>query len=305
MSNNPAFVMCGGNPDDYADVAISTMEHLPCGVLSLSAGGTIEFFNGRLFDRFPISLEDLSIGMSLEDFIHLIGPHFGWSDHRQERVIASHYAWMKKKEATVLNHHFNDNTVLSVGCQPRPDGGGVLTFLDSSDPSKEVVEIRKYAFHDPLTEIMNRRSLEDRFTQMQDDGSMVGKALLLVDLDMFKDVNDTYGHAIGDAVLVEVVQRMQDIVQDDDRLFRLGGDEMVIFPQQAGNGAARTIGEEIVRACSEPMSIEGLNIGIGASVGIAHAVPGDCAGTFLARPTLRFMQPKIRVVGAFLNTPRE
>lgn len=294
MSNTPAFVTCGGDPEAYAALAVSVVEHLPCGVLSLSADGTIEFFNGRLFDRFPIRHEELSIGMSLEDFIHLVGPHLGWSYDRQERVIASHYRWMKEKDAIILNQYLDDGTVLGVSCQPRSDGGLVLTYLDSSDPNKEAAEIRKYAFNDPLTGIMNRRALEDLFAQVDHDASIAGKALLLIDLDQFKDVNDTHGHAIGDAVLVEIVTRIKSIVQDDDRLFRLGGDEMVIFPLSSGREAARAIADRIVQACSASMTIDGKSISIGASVGVAHALQDEKGADLLGRADLALYTGKHR-----------
>ncbi len=128
------------------------------------------------------------------------------------------------------------------------------------------------------------------------DGLIAENALLLIDLDRFKPVNDTYGHAIGDAVLSEIVERIKVILQDEHRLYRLGGDEIVIFPQPVGNGAARALGEDIVRTCSEPMSIEGLNIDIGACVGLAHAVPAIAAGTCSARLTLRSTRPNTKDV---------
>ena len=292
MSNTTAFARCGGDPDAYVALAASAMEHLPCGVLVLSAAGVIEFFNGRLFDLLPIQEEELRIGMSLENWIHLTGPRFGWSHDRQKRVIASHYEWMGKNEATILHHYHEDGSVLGVGVQPRPEGGAVLAFLDSSNPSREASEIRKFAFRDPLTKLLNRRALEERFKQIQDDGQVAGNALLLIDLDHFKTVNDSYGHAIGDLCLTEVGRRIAAILPTDDLLFRLGGDELVVWPQPARDGAAQVTGKEIVRACAEPMSIKGCTILIGASVGIAHAVPGDRGGDLLAKADVALYRAK-------------
>lgn len=292
MSSTPAFARCGGDPDAYAALAASAMEHLPCGVLVLSASGVIEFFNGRLFDLLPIQDADLRIGMSVENWIHLIGPHFGWNHDRQKRVIASHYEWMGKNEATILNHYHEDGSVLGVGVQPRPEGGAVLTFQDSSNPSREASEIRKFAFRDPLTGLLNRRALEERFEQIPDDGQVVGNALLLIDLDHFKTVNDSYGHATGDLVLTQVVRRIAAILPTDDLLFRLGGDELVVWPQPVRDGAAQVIATDIVRVCAEPVRIEGQTILIGASVGIAHAVPGDRGGDLLGKADVALYEAK-------------
>lgn len=123
------------------------------------------------------------------------------------------------------------------------------------------------AFHDPLTGLANR----GRFFQRDDAPLPAGAALLYVDLDRFKPVNDRLGHTAGDLVLVTVADRIRRAVRPDDRLTRFGGDEFVV--ECAGvetDEEAIAIAERIIAAVQEPIRLDLAEICIGASVGIAR-----------------------------------
>lgn len=132
------------------------------------------------------------------------------------------------------------------------------------------------AFTDPLTELGNRGAL-DRFLSSRQDSSL-SYAVLAVDLDGFKHVNDTYGHAAGDRVLQEVAERLRRCVRAGDVLVRHGGDEFLVFLAMldpARDGPARRIAQRVVQRIAEPMALEETaaagpdGLRVGASVGVA------------------------------------
>ncbi len=124
------------------------------------------------------------------------------------------------------------------------------------------------AFHDPLTGLANR----GRFFQRDDAPLPSGAALLYVDLDRFKPVNDELGHTAGDLVLVTVADRIRRAVRPSDRLTRFGGDEFVVeCVGVASDEEAIVIAERIIAAVQEPIRLDLAEIRVGASVGIARA----------------------------------
>ncbi len=112
-----------------------------------------------------------------------------------------------------------------------PDGGMVITYHDVTDMRRASAEIETLAFYDPLTGLPNRRLLLDRLTQATTRSQRSGQlgALLFLDLDQFKTLNDTMGHEMGDALLLQVAQRLRAGVRNVDTVARLGGDEFVIM----------------------------------------------------------------------------
>jgi diguanylate cyclase (GGDEF)-like protein len=140
------------------------------------------------------------------------------------------------------------------------------------DAQKHVVELTHHAFHDSLTGLPNRKHLLDRageaVEQAAADGTRV--ALLLLDLNGFKQVNDTVGHHAGDVLLQLVGKRLQAAVRFPDMVARLGGDEFsVLLTGDPDETAAVLAGERICERLRKPFDIEGQEVKIGASVGVA------------------------------------
>ena len=127
------------------------------------------------------------------------------------------------------------------------------------------------AYHDPLTGLPNRRALADQIeSAIAGASETTGAALLMVDLDHFKGVNDVHGHAAGDKLLRDVAERLNELVGQGARAFRLGGDEFAILsPVGADHDAARRMARRIVQGMSEPFAAGPLVHHIGASVGIS------------------------------------
>jgi diguanylate cyclase (GGDEF)-like protein/PAS domain S-box-containing protein len=148
----------------------------------------------------------------------------------------------------------------------------VCTIRDESERWLAEEELAQQAMRDPLTGLPNRTLLTDRLDQAlrrarRADG---GVALLYVDLDWFKDVNDQYGHLAGDAVLREVAARLRTAVRPGDTVARIGGDEFVVLCDPvSGAPAASEIAARVLTGLTQPVILEDVSIDLSASVGVA------------------------------------
>ena len=130
------------------------------------------------------------------------------------------------------------------------------------------------AFHDVLTGLPNRSLVEDRLTQAL---ALAGRhdqrvALLLLDLDRFKNINDTYGHHAGDELIIEVARRLNEIVRTSDTVGRIGGDEFIIvMPEVENIGQVQSLAKRIISRLSEPYQLVGSELWVGVSIGLALA----------------------------------
>jgi diguanylate cyclase (GGDEF)-like protein len=169
-----------------------------------------------------------------------------------------------------------DGRVINVHCRTLPDGGWVATHEDITERRRTEERITYLANFDALTGLSNRAQFNEQLSRLVaylDRGHRF--ALHAVDLDRFKEVNDTLGHAAGDEILRQVAARLRDAVRTGEVVTRLGGDEFAILqfplerPEEASALAAR-----IVKLLAKPFIIDGRTVEIGASVGIALA-PSD------------------------------
>lgn len=152
--------------------------------------------------------------------------------------------------------------------------------LERAERTSRQAEVRltHWATHDALTDLPNRRLLEDRLTvamrQARRDGRAVG--VLFVDMDGFKAVNDTHGHAAGDRLLVDVAARLRAAVREADTVARVGGDEFVVALAGVRDlDEAHAIADGVAAAVRGPYSVDGTQLDAGASVGLALVDDGD------------------------------
>ena len=148
----------------------------------------------------------------------------------------------------------------------------IATFVDISARKAAEKHIYQLAHHDPLTGLYNRFSLEERLgqalMQVQREGGQL--ALLFIDMDRFKVINDTLGHHVGDALLVEIARRLQGVVRDSDIVARIGGDEFVVVLTGIEESmAAMTVAEKIVTNLGVPYEIGEHQLHSTPSVGIS------------------------------------
>jgi diguanylate cyclase (GGDEF)-like protein len=138
------------------------------------------------------------------------------------------------------------------------------------DLTRQRAILARQAFRDPLTELGNRKMFIDHATDALADADGTMTAVILVDLDGFKDINDTYGHATGDALLRATAERLNANVRANDTVSRLGGDEFVVLlPRLADDTIADTVANRILRDLAQPLIIGEAVLTIPASAGIA------------------------------------
>jgi diguanylate cyclase (GGDEF)-like protein len=176
----------------------------------------------------------------------------------------------------LLEWERQNGTVLELRTNALPDGGFVRTISDITERRRSEARILHLANHDPLTGLANRvlfhKSLSAALDGVQRGCSF---ALLLLDLDGFKGVNDTVGHPFGDKLLALVGDRLRSTVRADDVIARLGGDEFAILQSAAATAEdCRELAGRLVEVLGAPFLIEGQHVVIGASLGIARA-PAD------------------------------
>ena len=142
--------------------------------------------------------------------------------------------------------------------------------------------LTEQAVRDPLTGLANRALFEERLRGALSRDARSGGAtgVLFLDLDGFKDVNDRYGHAVGDAVLRVVADRLRSAVRPADTVARLGGDEFVVLVDGATDAGMATLVHRLTHAVEEPLHVRGIDLQVGVSVGQALASEGaaDPAG---------------------------
>jgi len=147
-----------------------------------------------------------------------------------------------------------------------------MTVVDISDRKRAEEQIEFHAYHDVLTNLPNRKLFNDRLMQNVTRARRSGRsvAVMFVDLDHFKTINDTLGHEAGDELLLEMSRRLRDCVRDDDTVARLGGDEFTIILAELRHPEdAAGVAEKIIRNVQEPMTIAGATVEVSASIGIA------------------------------------
>ncbi|HEX2123531.1 MAG TPA: EAL domain-containing protein, partial [Thermoanaerobaculia bacterium] len=146
------------------------------------------------------------------------------------------------------------------------------TVVDISDRKRAEEQIEFHAYHDVLTHLPNRKLFTDRLRHSLTRAKRAAKsvAVMFIDLDHFKTINDTLGHTAGDELLLEMAQRLRDCVRDDDTVARLGVDEFtIILSDLRAPEDAMGVAEKILEKVQAPLTIAGTNINMTASIGIS------------------------------------
>jgi diguanylate cyclase (GGDEF)-like protein len=172
-----------------------------------------------------------------------------------------------------------DGRTVHIQRRPLPDGGWVATHEDVTAKRESHQRIAYLAKHDPLTGLTNRAFFADQL-ELELFRAARGQrlALLTLDLDRFKEVNDSLGHWYGDKILQQVAERLRKAVRDGDVITRLGGDEFAVLQTVLSRpGEAATLATRILKSLSRPYDVDGHSILVAATVGIAVAPRDGCA----------------------------
>ena len=181
------------------------------------------------------------------------------------RMLRSNFAYERERP---------DGTILEVRTVLTPDGGALRTISDITERKVAERRIAHLARHDPLTDLPNRRLFQEQLEERLEDfgPDTPPLALLCLDLDGFKAVNDTLGHPAGDVLLHEVASRLRTTLSPQDVVARLGGDEFAIIQVgQTQPEAAERLARRVIDVVNGSFDISGHRVGVGTSVGIALA----------------------------------
>lgn len=213
----------------------------------------------------------------------------GWRDTRFktdiEPILSSAGSW----SGEIMSRRANGEAFLTwMSITEVRDGrdqlvGIITSFRDITEAKSSEESIRKLAYYDPLTELPNRQLFQDRLSQALQGAKRNQHfvALLFMDLDGFKEINDEYGHAVGDRLLAMVGQRLKACVRSDDTVARMGGDEFTIvlagqLDRELAESAATQVAKKIIKSLNEVFDIQNAAITVGCSIGIA-IYPNDAA----------------------------
>ena len=252
------------------------LESMVSGFVLLDAQQRVAHWNRRFVELFPWMRGAMASGMPFRQVLEQSVAHHlpVGSDAERQQWIALRLA--QQQDGTGAHEQvLPDGHCIHVLERATPEGGWVITYHDVTDLRRANEEIEHLAFYDPLTGLPNRRLLLDRLGQAPVLSQRSGKvgALLFLDLDHFKDLNDTLGHEVGDELLQEVAQRLLANVRVADTVARLGGDEFVVMlselstSTQEAAAMAQRIGEKILRGLSEPYVLRGHTHQGAASIG--------------------------------------
>jgi diguanylate cyclase (GGDEF)-like protein/PAS domain S-box-containing protein len=162
--------------------------------------------------------------------------------------------------------------------------GWVVNLREVTDRKLFEEELRRQASSDPLTGLLNRSAFSERLAAAtRDVDPATPPAVLFLDVDDFKSVNDTLGHAVGDDLLTTVAARLSADVRGEDVVARLGGDEFAVLLADADDDHLREVADRLLTALRAPMSLAGATVSITASIGGALGAPGDTAERLLHR----------------------
>jgi len=251
------------------DVALSNMLQ---GLMMCDTAGCVLVLNQRLIEMFGLPADAARTASNYAEIVDLT---VGCGNVTMDDM-ASLTQW---RETTVAGHaraifswELADGRRFTVTHQPMPDGW-LATYEDTTASRRSDLRLAYMARHDALTDLPNRvlfrEKLEEALAQARRDTPL---ALLCLDLDQFKAVNDTLGHPVGDALLQAVANRLMERTRESDTVARLGGDEFAIVqaPIATPNEAAH-LADRLIEMLSEPFHVAGHQIVIGTSVGIAFA----------------------------------
>jgi diguanylate cyclase (GGDEF)-like protein len=261
-----------------ADQLRLTLEHMSQGIMLVTNDLQIPIINGRCgellnlpteFIRNPPHFDKLAEYQASSTESHNLAAFHGEQASPAESPSAAQFS--------VCERAMPDGTIVEIRSHHLPDGSFVQTFTDVTKRREAEARVAKLAAEDPLTGLANRRvfrmALEKIFRRSQAADQIRGEidfAVLFLDLDRFKVVNDTLGHRIGDALLQEVARRLRGVLRENDVLARLGGDEFaIVMSSIESRSALEALANAFLDVIAKPYEINGHHIRSTVSIGIA------------------------------------
>jgi diguanylate cyclase (GGDEF)-like protein len=279
------------------DTALNNMPH---GLCMFSADGRLAVMNHRFIEMMQLSDDFVQRGASATDICNACVLSGSISAAAAQQILYEIES-SQRGDIVTSDPDPNQNRSLDWTFQPMAGGGTVVLVEDITERKDAEARISHLARYDELTALPNRVNFRDeigRLLAMQHGDHR--SALLFVDLDQFKQVNDTLGHPCGDQLLCAVAERLREMLRPEDFVARFGGDEFVVFQQNIhSHEDAAVLARRIVDRLSERYKIDNHLVEIGASVGIAMTAPGVGADTLLKNADMALYRAKADGRGTF------
>ncbi len=259
----------------------AALSNMSQGLLMVDLDQRLIVCNRRFLDIIQLESKDAAPGTSVLALLHGLGRSSGIGTKALTEIFAQHSQLAEEKRAGTFLVLDRENLALSVNQRPLQDGGWVATYEDVTEQQKTEGRIRFMAHHDDLTGLPNRvrfaACMEDALRLVSHRG--LSLALLYLDLDKFKYVNDSLGHPAGDALLKAAAKRLKSCVRESEVVARLGGDEFaigIISPDMPD--AAIALARRVIDRLSAPYDLGKRQALVGVSIGIAitRAHGADC-----------------------------
>ncbi|HET9356085.1 MAG TPA: EAL domain-containing protein [Sphingomicrobium sp.] len=260
--------------------------------------GTLSYVSQQLADDFHCQPEAL-LGRQFTD---LLSVDSGTDNAlREDRTLGFHLSARFPFSDVIVRAATNEDIHWSLSGNPIFDSNGRFMGFrgigtDLTEQRRSEQEITRLARFDSLTGLPNRAMMRQTLEEALRNAArrQKGCALFLIDLDRFKNVNDTLGHPIGDALLRQVGERLKAVMGNHGQVGRLGGDEFIaVLPGTVETGLLEALAKTLIEQVSRPYSIEGHKVSIGASVGIAIGDPGrGCADALVRNADLALYAAK-------------
>jgi diguanylate cyclase (GGDEF)-like protein len=261
----------------WLDIALNNMAR---GLSMFDAEERLVLCNARYREIYAMPEAASQTGMPFSDILRHVNSIDASSSHRRQNDCSSGEVWqqalmMARSEGSPVTRltHLTDGRCISVTFQPLPGGGWVDLHEDVTEQQAAEEKIRRLAQIDTLTEVGNRHHFREQlllaYQSLPDTG---GFAVHWIDLDRFKEVNDTLGHPVGDALLKQVAARLDSIMRREDFVARLGGDEFAVIQGSAlTEDQSEIVARRILAKLTAPYEVLGNRVSIGASIGVAMA----------------------------------
>ncbi|ALN74575.1 EAL domain-containing protein [Aureimonas sp. AU20] len=249
----------------HSAVLSTALENMSNGLVYLDQWGRVQLYNRRYLEIYGFEIGLSLKGMTAHEIVEAVGDRHDWSAERREKARGRLLEWERVDSFSTIDYEMDDGRIMQVEIRPVSRGGMVVTFDDVTGERQAQRRIEELAFLDPLTKLPNRRALNARIER--DYHPRQWFKLLLIDLDRFKPVNDTYGHGVGDLLLIQVATRLSEIVGPEGFVARLGGDELAILIQ-GDLDKAKAVAEQVIEVLAFPFQIGELTITIGCSIGL-------------------------------------
>jgi diguanylate cyclase (GGDEF)-like protein len=280
------------------DTALNNMPH---GLCMFASDGRLAVMNHRFSEMMLLSDDLVHRGANAPDIVAAC-VSAGSITAASGRMILSEIENSQARDIITTDPDIARSRSLSWTFQPMAGGGAVVLLEDITERRNAEARISHLARYDELTALPNRLNFRDeieRLLAIPHDAEQLS-ALLFVDLDQFKQVNDTLGHPCGDQLLCAVADRLRAMLRPEDFVARFGGDEFVVFQQNIkSNEEAAGLARRIVDHLSERYKIDNHLVEIGASVGIAMTARGVSADTLLKNADMALYRAKADGRGTF------